>query len=312
VNCKRIVVFSHFDIDNIIDDYVIFYLKNLRLFVDKICFVSTSKRSDFEVEKIKGICDPIIFRENKGYDFVSYKTGLLEIEPEVHNYDEILFCNDSVYGPLFDLEKMFSKMVNSKCDFWGVTENLEEKKHIQSYFVAIKKVIIEDPAFWNFIRSIEVVNLKHDIIKNYEIGLTRFLLSQSYKYDKYVKRVTFLERFKSFTNLYMRKPFSDHSKTKSIDLKVIFGILKKIRKRFLRYLVFNEVNPTLFFWKENIKQQCPFLKIELLRKNPEKLEGKEVIVAEVEKRSNYPVSLINNHLSRTLERYCNTNSGSLS
>lgn len=69
----NISVFAHFDKDNIIDDYVIYYLRALRAVSEKIIFVSDCDLSSDELQKLEGIADYCLAKKHGEYDFGSYK-----------------------------------------------------------------------------------------------------------------------------------------------------------------------------------------------------------------------------------------------
>lgn len=52
VEMKMLAIFSSFDKDNIIDDYVVYYLKELSKFAD-IIFVADNYTSKFQLDKIR-------------------------------------------------------------------------------------------------------------------------------------------------------------------------------------------------------------------------------------------------------------------
>ena len=105
---NRAAVFVHYDKQNIVDDYVIYYLKELKIVTNTIIFVSTSDLANKERKKLEKYCDKIIIRENVGYDFYSWKIGL-KILGTLNIFDEIILCNDSVYGPLVKFQTIFDK-----------------------------------------------------------------------------------------------------------------------------------------------------------------------------------------------------------
>src|SRR5574344_1876795 len=121
---NRIAIFAHFDKDNIIDNYVIFYLKELKKVCEKIIFVSACNLSEDEKSKLNGITDNIIAQKHDEYDFGSYKRGFNYFLNNNFDAEELLFANDSCYGPLFPLSEVFDKIEKEPCDFWGISENL--------------------------------------------------------------------------------------------------------------------------------------------------------------------------------------------
>lgn len=177
---KRIAIFAHFDKDNIIDDYVIYYLKELKKNFEIIIFVSDSDLPKCETDKISDLVDYIQAYHHGEYDWGSYKYGYLIARKNnlLMNADELLFCNDSVYGPVCSLKDILESMENDNCDFWGLYENkvgLNSKiePHLQSWFLMMKKVVFLSDKFDDFVLSVKKKDSKLDIISDYEIGFTK-------------------------------------------------------------------------------------------------------------------------------------------
>ena len=196
---KRVAIFAHYDKNNIIQDYVLYYLQELHKLVDNIIFVSDSNLSDKELEKIKKDTICTLAEPHGEYDFGSYKRGFnkaLELGI-LDNCEELIFANDSCYAPLLPFEELFNRMSTQPIDFWGVTMNthgieLQDNQikqcmteHIQSYFIAFKRQIFQSQIFSDFINSIKKLNSKPEIIINYEIGLSKKLTEAGYKFDVY-------------------------------------------------------------------------------------------------------------------------------
>ena len=114
---KRAVIFAHWDNNLTIDDYVVYYLKELKKVIEKVIFVSANNLSENETKKLDGIADNIIAKHHNEYDFGSYKRGFEILKAEgLSNYEEIIFANDSCYAPLFSLDKLFEEMEEKECD----------------------------------------------------------------------------------------------------------------------------------------------------------------------------------------------------
>ena len=195
----RITVFAHYDKNNLIQDYVIYYLRELKKISQKIIFVSDGDISEKELSKLSGIVDYCIAKKHGEYDFGSYKRGYLYAKEQgwLNVCEELILCNDSCYGPLFDIEKYFEEMSSKPVDFWGNTanpyvakregENLVsvDSPHVQSYFVVLKSQVFKSEIFNKFMLSIKKENHKDFIIINYEIGLTKMLQACGYTWDVY-------------------------------------------------------------------------------------------------------------------------------
>ena len=184
-NMKRLCVFAHFDKDNIVDEYVLFYLRDIRNVADKIVFVSTSSLTDETILMLKNICDSVIIKKNEGFDFASWQTALKS--ETLKDFDELILCNDSVYGPLFPLEQVFSEMKGKSCDFWGMTNNYDIAYHVQSYFLVFRKIILVSSVFQKFWESMEIHQSKAKVIKLCEIGLSQTFLKAGFKASTYIR-----------------------------------------------------------------------------------------------------------------------------
>lgn len=197
---KRLCVFAHWDRDNIIDDYVVYYLEGLKKVADTIIFVSDCDLSSAELEKIEGIADFSLAQKHGEYDFGSYKRGFLFAREHNLEFDELIFANDSCYGALQELEPIFNLMAKKKCDFWGMTKNyfgiklknevqiITNEAHLQSYFLVFKKNVISSEVFENFIKSIKKENSKELVVINYEIKLTQSLIQAGFKDCAYINK----------------------------------------------------------------------------------------------------------------------------
>jgi lipopolysaccharide biosynthesis protein len=163
---KRCLILAHYDPSGAIDPHVIHALKAYREYYAHIIMVSVSA-STIEA----GLVDQFIKRENVGYDFYSYKTGL-ESLVNIEDFDEITFANDSIYGPFYSLQSVFSHKIAQENDVWGLVASNQFEYHLQSWFVTFKKHVIASDAFHDFWQSVSILNDKMAIIKAYEVGLT--------------------------------------------------------------------------------------------------------------------------------------------
>lgn len=260
---RRAVVFAHYDKDNLIDDYVVYYVSALKKAGCDVVFVSCKELAQTELEKLNGLVIHTITENHDEYDFGSYKRGFLYLEPKLSEYDELIFANDSCYGPLYPISEVFAEMEKKNCDFWGITKNnfgyikqfkhyFVRRTHIQSYFIAFKNNIFTQEFFADFINSIKHEQEKRDIIINYEIGLSELLIKQGY-------------RFAVLVDAYNR---------------INNASVLKWRQLILRY-------------------KMPFFKCSLPRlanRNIMTVEGYQDVIKEV---SNYPCKLIVNNINRT-------------
>lgn len=261
---RRAAVFAHYDKDNLIDDYVVYYLKGLKEVADEIVFVSCQNISDFEKSKLDGVADYIIAEPHDEYDFGSYKRGYLYLQERLADFDELILANDSCYGPLYSLKNVFEEMeTSSDCDFWGITKNRfgtikkkekyigVKREHLQSYFLVFKKNVFLSDIFKKFISSIKCYNNKHDIVINCEIGLYELLINSGFKSDSYVKI------FYIFNHVII-----------SLWRQLIkYGKMPFVKCSILRLK--NQELTVVDYWREFISTNCDY-PVELIEKNIER------------------------------------------
>ncbi|WP_020005711.1 rhamnan synthesis F family protein [Brachyspira innocens] len=173
---KRIAIFAGYDKDGIVDDYVVYYIKELKKIAD-IIYVSDCNMLDSELEKISDYCIHIINGRHEEYDFGSYKRGYLYAKENniLKNYDYLILCNDSCYGPFFNFQEIVENMEGKNTDVWGMFKFLKcegYEEHLQSYFVSMKQKVFLSNWYEYFIRSIKKELSKIDIVKKYEIGMS--------------------------------------------------------------------------------------------------------------------------------------------
>lgn len=287
----RLIIFSHFDYENLIDDYIIYYLEKLNEISNDIVFVSTSQLITKETDKITKLCTKIISRENIGYDFMSYSIGLLSSGIDYKIYDQIILCNDSVYGPLFPLENMFLMMKNKKKDCWGIFQNFEINKHLQSFFLVFEKNIISSNFLDRFFSEIKIINTKNEIIKTYEVGLSIALEENGFILLPFIKKPSIIDKLLSFFDII------------KIQIKLTKRILHNIFYYFNLIVISEKINYSLYFWEYSLNKKCPFIKIELFRKNPTGIFSYLQLLNSISKNSKYPSELIEKHIQRTKKFY---------
>ncbi|MCX2975682.1 hypothetical protein EYC87_19070 [Halieaceae bacterium IMCC8485] len=282
-------VFAHFDISNIIDEYVLYYLDALTQQCSEIIFVTTSSLDEKSRQALHTRNIAFIERTNEGYDFYSYKKGLEALK--LNKFDELILCNDSVYGPSSALQPIIEEMRDRPCDFWGMTESYDLARHLQSYFLVFNQKAFLSETFQSFWNNLAIIDNKREIIESYEVGLSRSLVKDgltfqavaSFEHENQTKRI--LRSWKFYFGA-MRRRWNDKRFWQLVYSFLFTGM--KI-----------SVNPTHTEWRSILEHHgVPFIKTELLRVNPTGVKNLHEIYSVLEKETDYPVTLIKAHLSR--------------
>lgn len=254
---RRVAIFVHYDRTKRVQDYVLYHLDELARAGFAVVFVSNSPAIEpTSLLNVQSKCAVLLRRRNVGHDFGGYKDGLALIG-DLAQYDDVLLANDSVYGPFCDLSVLLQRCDDSAA-VWGITDSWERRFHLQSYFLLLKKPALADRRFLEFWGRVRYLGSRRLIIKNYEIGFTQAMLR---------------------AELRCAALFPYRRAVEAIGAAVLGGQLTREdlsheRRNYLRRL-FEAIergiplNATHFFWDYLIGELgCPFLKRDLLTKNP--------------------------------------------
>lgn len=181
---KRLFLFAAYDKDGIIDDTLVYYLDVLSKLGDIILTMDCDVK---DVSKLKTIKNLLHFEttRHEEYDFGSYKRNYMWAFDKkiLDNYDWVYFVNDSVYGPLFDMEPCLKELESRDADLIGMVDFFDKytPKHIQSWFLGVSKKIATSKMLYDFMQNIRKRKNKLEIIYKYEIGLSRMILQNGFK-----------------------------------------------------------------------------------------------------------------------------------
>ena len=194
---NRLAVYCFYDRDGIVDDYVLYFLKELRRTASRICCVVNGKLCESGRKALEGSADEVLCRENEGLDAGAFAFFVNSHSEEIRKYDELIFCNNSFFGPLYPLENVFCEMDGRKRknDFWGMTihpryECVIHKsqklgyvnEHVQSYFMVFTRQVSNSPVFLNFFRELPPIHSFYEAVCLFELELTRVLSEAGFSY----------------------------------------------------------------------------------------------------------------------------------
>ncbi|MBS1051808.1 rhamnan synthesis F family protein [Gluconobacter japonicus] len=108
-------------------------------------------------------------RENAGLDFGSWQELLKQHCDE--GADEILFANDSVFGPMAPLSPIVTRMRAAQHPIWGMVRSEAINRHLQSWFLVMTRQAFEHPAIQRVFRQPFCEMSKPEIVLHGELGL---------------------------------------------------------------------------------------------------------------------------------------------
>lgn len=196
---KRYAIYVFYDKNGIVDRYNDVFLCGLKEVVSHLLVICNGKMNSDGEERLRAIADEVITRENIGYDVTAYKEGILRPGFEkLQEYDEIVICNDTMYGPLYSFSEMFGAMAKKDIDFWGIT-NFHEvpfdpfgtieygyiPKHIQSFFMVFRKGFVQSSQFQHYWSDFPVIHGYEEAIGCHEAIFTKKFADMGFKWDVY-------------------------------------------------------------------------------------------------------------------------------
>lgn len=289
-SARKVAIFNHYDGGGRVPDFVLYYLREIAACGFAIIFVSNAPKLRPEaIEAIEPLCARIIRRDNIGRDFGAYKEGIAEI-PDLAALDCLMIANDSVYGPLYKLRDVLARMPLDEADVWGATDNWQRRYHLQSYFLLFSPRALTNPAFHAFWDKLRFVQAKSWIIEKYEIGLSRSLIAGGL-------RLRALCPYREATKALVRAVRGGALETDGMNA---------VQRRFLEGMFTyvdngTPLNSTHFFWDHLIaSMRCPFLKRDLMRKNPAKIPFLHYWEDVIQQSTEYDTTLIEKHLVQSL------------
>ncbi|MBP2242348.1 rhamnosyltransferase [Cytobacillus eiseniae] len=197
---KRLGIFFFYDEDGIVDDYVIFFLENIKKYISDLLVVCNGKLTPKGKEKLLESSTNIIVRENYGFDVWAYKEGMNFIGSEkMAQFDEIILFNSTIFGPIHSFDDMFKEMDKRDLDFWGITKYHKmpfdpfgtikygyTPEHIQSHFIAVRKNMVNSYEFKKYWKDMKMVNSYEEAIGFHEAIFTKEFSDKGYTWDVYV------------------------------------------------------------------------------------------------------------------------------
>lgn len=187
---KRLAIFNFYDADGIVDEYVDLLLNDLSLLTDRVIIVVNGNVDENGENIFSKYTREVIIRENIGFDAGAYAFVLSKYleKASLQEYDELILCNDTFFGPFTPLRDVFAQMEEKNVDFWGMNfVDIGLFSHIQSYFLVFRKEILKEDVFYNYMVndvSQNETNVVH-IYAMFEIGLFAELKRNGYSHGAY-------------------------------------------------------------------------------------------------------------------------------
>jgi len=200
---NRVGIFAYYDADGIVDDYIPVLVGAVRPFCSYLLCVVNGELNEEGRQKLQAVSDEILLRPNEGLDITGYKEGLFHLREKILQAEEVLFFNQTIFGPLTPLDEMFCEMNDRDLDFWGLTKYKGLKAdltdtiwnkveygylppHIQSFFFAVRGELLHAPVFWDYWETLPVIHDYLEAVSYHEVKFTKYFEDQGYHGEPYI------------------------------------------------------------------------------------------------------------------------------
>jgi hypothetical protein len=260
---KRMPAFvvAHFDPSGRVGNHLVQLVRSLP---GPVVFVSTGI-SDSEARRV-GAFAKVVARPNVGYDFFSYRTGIEMFQDSLGELDGLVILNSSfiTVDPERLLRGYFSRF-GAETHLLGLTRSDHIEPHLQSFWVGFGPPVLRSPSFLEWWRGVEPISDRREVIRRYELGMSRFFLGKGFSIDAV---------FEPDTRQRLRGTM------RAIDcpiIKLASGVVLSaaladevnpdgwVAVNVNQYL--RELNPTHLLW-DFLLESLGIVKVDLLRSNP--------------------------------------------
>lgn len=277
---ENVAVFVHFDAAGRVLPPTRAFLRGLKRAGLSIVFVTNSGHIlDEDKAFLQDHCSAVLIRRNIGYDFGAWRDALDTMGLPRTETRTLYLVNDSVYGPFTDLAPLLASIDFARADIWGITESWQHHYHLQSFFLACGEAAIRSPAWRRFWHSVRPIPCKDWVIRHCEIGFTRALARDGIRTAALFPNDALLDDTE-LQRLERLVAADDEVDGRDARLRAEAVHAERILTCARREPV--PLNPSIDLWRQLLQAGYPFVKRELLLRNPTKVtdvfEWEEVVV----------------------------------
>ncbi|MDO9709033.1 hypothetical protein [Paracraurococcus lichenis] len=232
-------------------------------------------------------CALVAQRRNFARDFGAWQDLAAEARRRWPEATELLLANDSVLGPIRPFAPMLAAMRAGGDGFVGLTESLQGGPHLQSYFLLARGRTAVDDLF-GFLAAMRMSHSKWLVVNRGELRLARWMRRRGHP-------VSALFGYRRLVAASLADAAERAQLARSHPALAGLESLAPAAREAL--LLSQPLNPTHHFWRALVRRLgFPYLKTELIRRNPGRLPGVEAWRGLVPPAAPCPVPAIEAHL----------------
>ncbi|MDB5374955.1 MAG: Rhamnan synthesis protein [Belnapia sp.] len=206
----------------------------------------------------------VVHRRNFGLDFGAWRDLAPEAARRWPGAEELLLANDSVLGPIRPMGPVLAALRSGGPGVFGLTESIQGGPHLQSYFLLIRgAAAIAD--LRHFLATLYVSHSKWLVIQRGELRFSRWMRRRGH-------RVAALFGYQRLVAATLADPVElAHLAAAHPLLRRLERLSPEARATALQDQL---LNPSHHLWQTLVRRLgFPFVKTELVRRNPGRLLG---------------------------------------
>lgn len=228
-------------------------------------------------------CALLVQRRNFGLDFGAWRDLAPEVARRWPQAPELLLANDSVLGPIRPMAPVLVALRGGGEGLFGMTESRQGGVHLQSYLLLARgqPTVLDLLAF---LRDLRLSVSKWLVVRRGELALARHMAGRGH-------RVAALFGYRRLVAATLADP-AERGYLAALHPRLAADPVAAARQLWTWPL-----NPTSHFWQAIIRREgFPFLKTELVRRNPGRLPGVAAWPALVPPDAPCPSAMLAEHL----------------
>lgn len=220
----------------------------------------------------------VVHRRNRGLDFGAWRDLVPVALERWPGAEELLLVNDSVLGPIRPLGPVLDALRAEGPGFFGMLESIQGGPHLQSWFTLARgHAAVRDAAA--FLASFRPSRSKWKIVQRGELRMARAMRAAGH-------RVGAVHGYESLIDLALADPAERAYLARAVPFPIT-------REALLR----RPLNPAHHLWRVLAGPAgCPFVKTELVRRNPWSLPDLEQWSRVLSSQPASLVEVVNAHL----------------
>ena len=284
----RIALYVHYSATGQVSDMVRCQLALLHQFGFAIVFISMAAHiPEDDWQAVRAICALAVHRENFGRDFGAWHDVMPEVRRRWPHPHELMLANDSVLGPIHPMAPLIEALRGGGNGLFGLTESLQGGPHLQSYLLLTRgEAAVTD--LMDFLQTLYVSHSKWLLVQMGEIRLARWMRRRGH-------RVAAVFGYHRLVQAAVADP---------AERRRLMGSSEKLRG--LNHLPAQDAEALLHEWPLNPTQHLwhvlatkfadPFVKTELVLRNPGRLPEVDQWPGVVPPASPCPLPMLQAHL----------------